>query len=283
MRESSVPWWLLIGLHCYLAHITYAQTGVYSVLHARIQALAHQGAAVRGLEALALNPAVLAFEEEASILISAESRFIGSGLQGANLSTGIPLLKDRGTIAFGLNYFGIPEFNQVAFTLGYGRKLTKGLALGAAMEYHSFRIDQTMPTTFGNVLLGLQCDITSSLCFGVAMYKPFDLNNRLNQNPSSGFKTGLQYKISNLVRLYCEVEKNNIFPWYFKAAVEYEFLPILTLRLGVTTGIASFTSGIAVKLSDAFSIDMTSVFYQGLGVSPSVSLRYSLTPKTQAE
>ncbi len=283
MRSSAFILSFLFFLVVVFTPVVLAQTTLTPVYSAKVYALSDQGIALRGIDAVFINPASIGFEEFFSIMITGETRFVSSGIQGVNIVGGIPFKSQHGTLGFGLKYYGVPEFNSQSYSLGYGRKLFKYLALGSAIEYNTTHIDQQHPSNIGLILVGVQWDATSRLRVGAGINLPFTVNSRVNEKLTSGWRIGCLYKISDLVHGYTELEKNDWIPWYFKAALEYQMLPAVSLRVGATTGISSFTSGIGLKISPSFFVDLTAVFYQYVGMSPSVSLRYHLNSKPTIE
>ncbi|MBK6481340.1 MAG: hypothetical protein IPF93_24580 [Saprospiraceae bacterium] len=251
---------------------SYAQGPYNQIKGARSNALSNQSVALKGVDAAVSNAAALGQITLPSVSLFGESRIIGTGIHGSSFLCVLPI-KNIGGLGFGGEFYGVPEYNQQVYKIGYGRKLSDQWSIGSSLEYISYHTSQRDPFSIGVVQVGTQYDF-KKVGFAFSYFHPLTGEADQGQYQAPIWLAGMRYELSDLVRLYVEVEKEGDFDAYLKFATEYQLIPELALRAGVTNGPASFCFGVGTRVSKRLDIDISTIFYQHLGVSPSLGLRY---------
>ena len=127
------------------------------------------------------------------------------------------------------------------------------------------------------VAIGLISRLSNELSLGVYIYNP--TRNKLaefdNERIPTIMKLGLDYHFSEKVILALETEKNIDFDAILRLGIEYHIINKLYLRGGIATDPIQSSFGFGLELKE-FKIDFSSSFHQTLGVTPGISLLYTV-------
>jgi hypothetical protein len=89
-------------------------------------------------------------------------------------------------------------------------------------------------------------------------------------------RIGSSYKVSDMVLVVAELEKDILNPMRFKSGIEYQPLQNLLFRIGFSTQPIELSFGLGWVFSDRYHLDFGTQYHQILGWSPNVSLRIDL-------
>lgn len=259
-------------IHLFIPYLK-AQNFIDQIKGARIDALAGTGLALKSLTGISRNIANISSLENTSFELQTESRFIGLGISGVSLVGGIPL--HHNAIGFGVEEYGLEDFHQQQYKIGYARSLSKHLSIGAAYDYILFNIATKENISIHSLHLGCLYEL-ANLRFGLSFFKPMVPIHMRPYQPQHIIAYGVQYTVSSNVSLLVEGESDDLSSkTAFRAGLEYQLLPILMMRIGIGTHPYLFAAGLGIKINDRFGIDLGSSFYQYIGTTPSMSLHYN--------
>ncbi|MEO5582138.1 MAG: hypothetical protein ABIR66_05575 [Saprospiraceae bacterium] len=261
-----------------MSNLSYSQSLFNQIKGARLNGLANQAVSVKAPESWAINPSTLGFEPQWSLSLNGESRFTGTGIRGSSISALLPINKSSG-LAMGGEFYGLPEYHQRSLGVGYGRLISNKLAVGSSFQYLQFfnTLTENKPLTL--LTLGMFYDLNSQLSIGASFHLSFSSGGLKGQYAASSFQIGTIYSVSDLVKIYTELDKMNDFGWNIKAAFEYQLISAFAFRVGVSTSPQLFSTGISLKLAPGLRLDVASLFYQRIGFTPSLSLMYIFDSK----
>ncbi|MEP7267328.1 MAG: hypothetical protein ABI844_06835 [Saprospiraceae bacterium] len=273
---------LIFTLVTVLIDSLFSQPFYNNIKSAELNGIGGQTVAHTSIESYAGNPSVLANLLFSSISINGENKFSGSGILGTNIFAGIKISESSG---FGINYeyYGITAYHQSVFKAGYGMKLSKRLSLGASGSFIGFNNVQRESTSLGAFNMGSQYQLLDNLLIGISFHQSIINSSFKTQYLHSTALAGLAYKISSLVTLFTEVERQENFGANCKVGFQYQITTDFNIGAGINSSPSSFSTGIGYLLQDRLKLDATFSFYQSIGLTPSFSLRYFLKSKQIAE
>lgn len=274
MHRARSPYLILILFFILGVRVMSGQSFFNQIKGARSNALANQGVAIQGTEGWPVNPASLGFAPLSSLIISGESRFAGSGIRGSGLLSTI-MLNDYSSLGIGAEYYGLPEYHQQAFKIGYGRALSNRWSIGSNFQYLRFFNPSSESTYIQLITLGGMFELSRYLSLGGSVHFPFSQFKLMGQYNFPSYHLGLRYILSDIVKVYTEIAKDHFYAWDFSIAAEYQLISVLALRMGVSTLSRSFSAGCSIQLYKKVRLDVASVFYQSIGTTPSLSLKYT--------
>lgn len=200
-----------------------------------------------------------------------------SELQNSGLALAVPT-SNMGTFALNINYFGYNLYNESAFGLAYGKKLSENTSVGIGINYHQISISE--PKGNAGTLtaeLGVQTQLSSKLTSAFHLYNPtrssINAESTEEKLPSI-VKFGLNYKVSEKINLLTEIEKDFDNDAILKFGFDYTVVEDLYIRGGIHSNSFEYAFGVGYKFS-TFNIDIASRYQQDLGFTPSVSMFYS--------
>ena len=259
-----------------------AQSGLPEIRGAKSTGLGGLGVSFQEPDGYLSNSSALGSLQEAAVSVHTQSRFAGTGIRAGSVQA---ILPSGSNAAFGLNmeWYGLPEYLQQLLRFGYGRALSPGLTIGASIHYMSWYISQVEPARKFGFDAGLTFKINRDLMFSWSSFNPFNPGKGAHHASPGTHLAGLTCTISKLVFLYAEWEKTDNRPWKTRVALEYRIVPVLSLRMGVSTKPAGLGCGFGLQLDPRMALDISMAFHPALGVSPSLSLRYIFVPKENAK
>ena len=253
----------------------YAQS--YGFSGSRSQGLANASVCLHDVFSYHNNPANAANIDAVSFGLAYENRFLLKELQHQSYAVSIPL--GRGVFSIGGNTFGYRDFRTFKNGLGYSMKLLDALLVGVQINHQMVRlsgpygINQTLTGEFG-----LAYKVSKSWRFGLAV---FNLGrNEMIESPMERYPTsmrlGTAYKVSNMVLVVAELEKDILNPMRFKSGIEYKPLKNIIFRIGFATNPIELSFGLGWVFSERYHLDFGTQYHQILGWSPNMSFRFDL-------
>jgi hypothetical protein len=223
------------------------------------------------------NQAGMADVKDFSAGINYEERF---GMRELSTKSVALLYPVRwGVLGAGMDYFGYSLYHEMKFGLAFARSFGSRFRAGIKLDYFQ--------TGFGDHYgkannltfeFGFQYDLSKNLTLGGFAFNPIP-------TPGTGavyfklpvvYQAGLSYRFSRSLLVTVESEKNARNPNFeLRAGLEYSLKNKYFFRTGLGTGREFLSAGFGYRLK-GFSLDMAAAAHQALGVSPQVSLIYTL-------
>ncbi len=222
------------------------------------------------------NQACLASLEKSEIGLSVLSRFGMKELNTSALAFALPVSNKGDVFAISLNYFGYNLFSRKKAGLAYAKKLSNVFSAAVQVDYLNTKIAEGYGSVSNITFeMGLVAKINDKLNAGVHVFNPLrsKIADYQDERLPAIYKTGIGYKATDKVLITAEVFKPIDEKAVYKFAMEYNPVKILYVRGGIGTKPVQFTFGAGVKWNNLF-FDFSSGYYDVLGYSPSVSLRY---------
>lgn len=257
---------------------TFASNG-NDVLGARSLSMGGYSTTLKDVWSANNNQAGLGFVNTVSGGISFESRFL---LKETSYRAGAFVLPTKfGSFGVSVTSFGYQLYNQNKIGLAYGQKLTEKIAMGVQLNYNNVKLNQDygQKSTFTGAV-GIIADLTNELTLGVHVYNPTRTKfaEYVNERLPTIMKLGLDYKFSEKVFIGVETEKEMDEDALVRVGIEYLPIDILYLRAGVSSNPTLSSFGFGLQLKD-FKLDLSTSFHQTLGVTPAISIIYSVSKK----
>ncbi|GAB2775611.1 hypothetical protein HNQ93_002076 [Hymenobacter luteus] len=180
-----------------------------------------------------------------------------------------------GVLGITAQRFGGKLYSEQRVGLGYGYRLGT-VQLGARVEVLQVSLEALGSRRVVAASLGGQADIIPrKLTFGATLY---NLNQaRLaayqNERVPTVLRAGLAWRPSEKVLLLAETEKDVEQDADFKAGLEYQPLPVLALRAGLSSLTSQLTGGAGLRAGQ-FQIDYAAGWHEALGLSQQVSVAW---------
>ncbi|MFK7923612.1 MAG: hypothetical protein AB8H47_16765 [Bacteroidia bacterium] len=223
------------------------------------------------------NPAGIAGISATQVGAFFEQRFFLSELTYGGAGVVVPF---RGTQAIGLSLssFGFSAYRENQLTATYAIQFFDKVRIGATLHYAQLAIENygSRGALFADV--GIQYQLNSKVSLGVSAY---NVNRaRLEgQNGSEFIPTqltaGLAFRASDKVLLVADVQKDIDHATSFRGGIEYQLLPILAIRTGVSTEPLTYNIGLGL-IYKGLELDLAFGVHEQLGLSPFMSLAYPL-------
>lgn len=228
------------------------------------------------------NAAALSTLQQGGAGVYGERRF---GLEQFNMYT-MALAVRTGSGNFGVsgNYFGYAQSNQTQLGLGYGRKVTESVHIGASFIYNGISqagIYGSSSAITGSV--GMLLQLSPKITAGINAYNPFRAQwakTAGDERIPARYTLGLGYDASDKFFLAAEIEKEENIPLNVNLAMHYQLLPELFVRGGIATQTSGYFAGVGLLLGDV-RLDVASGFHPQLGLSPGVVLLYRFGKKEE--
>lgn len=262
---------LSIGL---LQSIT-AQTHHIKYLSAYQSAMGSNTSVVQGAKGITGNPAGL-FQptEDFSIMVSTEQRYFLGSLNSTSLA-GLKSLSDLDCIAIGISNFGIDEFQERRYTLGYSRLLSENLVIGATANYYQFQIEEYDNQNDLDINLGFIALISKNMTLGVHLANILPDASRDYLREDIEISAGLNYELSNDLNWLLELKSDTKDYVYFSTGIQYAILDDIHFMIGFNTWDKGLSVGLSYNFNKNLSLIGSNRSTQNLGNSPSLSLEYS--------
>ncbi|WP_426490532.1 hypothetical protein [Hymenobacter sp. 102] len=290
--------YLLSGVLMVFATTAYAQGNGPGLWGARAAGLGHIGSVLENDGwAGAANAAALGSLTRPAVGVGAENRYLLPALNTASLMVTVPIgyrsgqpvapvagvaaavaaaeAPRYGVVGFTAHRFGSKLYSEQRLGLGYGYQLGT-VRVGARVEVLQTSFEGLGSRRVVAASLGGQADIIPrKLTFGATLY---NLNQaRLYEYQQERLPTvlraGLAWRASEKVLLLAETEKDVEQDADFKAGLEYQPVPMLVVRAGLSTLMQQLTGGVGLKAGQ-FQVDYAAAWHEALGLSQQLSVAY---------
>lgn len=236
--------------------------------------MANASSTLQGPWAIFQNQAGLSNVESLSAGVFYQSRFGLPELSTVGLGVASPL--GDGVIGLSYSRFGQTAFRKQKIGLAYARKLGEKLDVGVQFDY----IGVWLGGAYGSTDVftfegGAQYQLNEEVMLAVHIFNPINANlSDFNDEDLPSFlRAGLQYKLSEKLKLTSEVRKRIDQDFALAVGVEYMAVDNLYLRAGASGNPSRIAFGIGYRTS-LFQIDVAAISTQTLGYGPQVSLTY---------
>lgn len=195
-----------------------------------------------------------------------------AGVAAAIAGAGAPRY---GTVGITAQRFGGTLYSEQRLGLGYGYQLGT-VRVGARAEVLQTSIQGLGSRRAVAASLGGQADIIPrKLTFGATLYNlnQARLAEYQDERLPTVLRAGLAWRPAEKVLLLLETEKDVEQDADFKAGLEYQPLPALALRAGLSTLTSQLTGGLGLR-TGAFRIDYAAGWHEALGLSQQLSAVY---------
>ncbi|MEL7339865.1 MAG: hypothetical protein AAGM67_05205, partial [Bacteroidota bacterium] len=191
------------------------------------------------------NPAGIAGMRSTQVGAFFEQRFFLSELTYGGAAAVVPF---GGTQALGLSLssFGFEAYRENQLTATYAIEFFDKFRLGTTVHYAQIAIADYGSRGTAFVDVGLQYQLNSRVSLGVSAYNV----NRARLSLQSGeefiptqLTAGLAFQVSDKVLLVADVQKDIDHPTSFRGGLEYQILPVLAIRTGVSTEPLTYNIG----------------------------------------
>jgi hypothetical protein len=220
------------------------------------------------------NQASLAQLKNNSAGVYGERRFLLSELN--NYTAAIGLQTHSGNFGIKANYSGFSDYNETQIGLAYARKLGSKVDVGAQFNYNGIRINSYGSATAINFELGTILHVTDKLHAGIHVANPVGgkFGKEQEEKLSSVYTVGLGYEASEKFFISTEIEKEENQPVNVNVGFQYKFIPQLLVRAGMSSATSSAWVGLGLTIK-SFRIDITTTYYQQLGITPGLLLLFN--------
>jgi hypothetical protein len=223
-------------------------------------------------ESALANASNLAFLQNSELSVSAESRFIGTGIQGSMLASAFKPSADQGFYT-SIDYYGIPAFYRWAVSLAYGRKLSRTTALGIGTRWIYYNNERREPYDQKRFQLSMQQLVLPSLKISAAIHAQLD-KSLLQSGKTTLYILGTEYKVSPWVYFYGETEFYTLESMNLRLGVEYKIKESVSIRTGIATNPYQYAIGLGWQKNKKWGLDIGFSYYQSIGMTPGLSFRW---------
>lgn len=212
---------------------------------------------IRGFCSLFNNQAGMAGVQSIVAGSGFENRFLMT--ETARSSFGLLVPFNHSALGVSLQHFGYSRFREITFGLAYARSFSEKFSVGMQLDYLGYALAEGYGRSGGVTFEGgIQVMLSDDLILGMHVFNPLGINVLPNrgEEPVIVLCIGLGYRISNLISLYGELEKNLKYKTAIKAGLEYDIQEKASIRIGYITFPAR---------SDATEFSYSSAFCFGTG------------------
>lgn len=250
--------------------------------------------------ASATNAAALGSLSQLSVGMGAENRYLLPVLNTVAVAAAMPLgyqapaapvtgvpaavaaadAPRYGVLGLTAQRFGGKLYSEQRLGLGYGYRLGT-VRLGARAEMLQTSLESLGSRRVLVASLGGQADIIPrKLTFGATLYNLTQarLARYQEERVPTVLRAGLAWRASEKVLLLTETEKDVEQDADFKAGLEYQPLPVLALRAGLSSLTTQLTGGVGVQ-AGRLRVDYAAGWHETLGLSQQLSVTWQRAPK----
>jgi len=219
--------------------------------------------------AAAANPGSLARLNNLAGGVYMERKFMLKELAYYQVIVAMP--SKKGGFSLSLHYSGNTLFNELQAGVGYGRKLSDKIDLGARINYCMINAGNYGVAATLNAEAGTIWHINKELHLGFHVYNPVAgrFGKEANEKIPAIYKTGLGYEVSEKVFLCTEIVKEENLPANINITFQYKFIDQFFIKTGLATFNGQFFVGTGFRW-DKLQIDVVSSWHQQLGFTPSI-------------
>lgn len=290
--------YLLFGLCIGVLTTAHAQGNGPGLWGARSAGLGHIGSVLENDGwAGAANAAALGSLTRPTVGVGAENRYLLPALNTASLIVAVPIgyrapqpvapvagvsaavaapeAPRYGVVGCTAQRFGGKLYSEQRLGLGYGYQLGT-VRVGARVEVLQTSFEGLGSRRVVAASLGGQADIIPrKLTFGATLYNlnQARLYEYQDERLPTVLRAGLAWRASEKVLLLAETEKDVEQDADFKAGLEYQPVPVLAVRAGLSSLMQQLTGGVGLKAGQ-FQVDYAAAWHEALGLSQQLSVAY---------
>ena len=227
------------------------------------------------------NQAALAKVPSPCAGVYAEKRFFLDELGLYDAAVGVPT--HSGNFGLDARYFGFSEYNETQLGLAYARSLGSKIDLGIQFNYYGIRIAGYGNASSVNFELGTILHVTDNVNAGLHVYNPTGskLGKDGKEKLPSVYAVGIGFEPSGNFLVSALVEKEEKKTANITAGLQYNFIPQLIARLGVSAATSSIYLGLGFKWK-SMRFDVTSSYHPELGITPGLMLVVPLSAQADS-
>ena len=253
---------------------SYAQIGYFLVSSSRFSAMGKASVAVQGAESLFSNPSNLWGVEKTTGLLASEWRY---GVENLHpLAIGLVTPSKSGVLGFSYQHFGFEALRDNTVGVAYARKLMSKLDMGIHLRYQHIKIPAYGSQNIIGFDIGFNTLIMNNLRVGFHVQNPLPFKINETETAPSLLRLGIAYQVNINVLLSLETAKSLSYPAVFRFGLEYKFDKNWVLRSGFESYPAVFSFGLGFVLSKNLKIDVAISNHSVLGLTPAMTLSYSI-------
>lgn len=240
---------------------------------ARSNALCGASVTLNDVWAVHQNPGAVGQIKSFSAGIYYDSRFLTKELQNQALAVAVPIKK--GVIMGGAQLFGYEQYKHMRYGVGYALQLTEHFSAGVQGNIQQLKFNSNYGSSFNATAeAGFLATISDKWNIGfsitnIGRQRISELEDRFN----SVMRFGTSYSPTKSVKCIAEIQKDVIYPFSFKGAIEYKPIDAFSVRLGAQTGPTNFAFGFGYE-TKIITIDLGTKYHQQLGWTPCFGLNY---------
>lgn len=220
------------------------------------------------------NEAVLGYDGHPVYHISHVRPFVIKELGVSSVSTQFPLFP--GNLKIGLQHYGIPGYQQLSSSLGYGMKLSEKIYAGIGFRYYN-TITQGELSYLRTLGLsgGILARTGEKTWLGLHIINPVTISNYPEYGAifPSIITLGVRTEIYESSSLYSELSYHSETGLTLRIATDYHCSEKLVLRAGYHSHPTSFSLGTGVILSP-IQIDLAFGYSVSYGIIPAIGITY---------
>jgi hypothetical protein len=258
----------------FLQYKLYTQITENQVVSGRFSGMGRASVAIQGVEALFGNPANLWGVEKNNVLLASEWRYGVENLHPTSL--GIVSPTKSSIFGFVYKYAGFETLRDNTLNLAYARKLMAKLDVGVRLKYQWVKIPNY--GSQGNIGfdMGFNTLIIKHLRLGFYVQNPLPFKIKADKTTPTQFQLGAAYEVNINILVSFETVKSTYTPTAFRFGVEYKFDKKWLIRGGYESYPSAFSFGLGSILSSHFKMDLALSSQSNLGLTPAISVSYSL-------
>jgi hypothetical protein len=223
------------------------------------------------------NQAGLGWQRDFWVGIHHENRYFVKELNNSSLSGCFPV--KPGTFGVAITHFGYKLYSQSQFGLSYGMMLSKNIAAGVGINYHSVRFSSgygsaSCVTAEGGIIY----QPFEKIAIGAHVFNPSKSSLGSSQNISTSFGIGLAYRPAEAILITLQGDDNSSSSPAFRTGIEYSPAKRLSIRTGFSSNPVAMAFGLGWKVKSII-FDLAFSYHEVLGYSPFVSLSYTFSSK----
>ncbi|HLG39638.1 MAG TPA: hypothetical protein VI461_08215 [Chitinophagaceae bacterium] len=225
------------------------------------------------------NQASLAQLKNASAGVYAERRFMLNELASYNGATVLPTRS--GNFGLKAGYSGFIDYNETQLGLAYARSLGSKVDAGVQFNYNGVRISGYGSAAAISFEAGTVFHITEKLHTGFHVNNPVGgkFGKEQQEKLPSVYTAGFGYEASEKFYFGAELIKEENQEVNVDAGLQYQFIPLLLARAGVSSSTSSVWFGLGFSFK-SLRLDVTSSYHPQLGISPGLMLLFNFKPQS---
>jgi hypothetical protein len=186
-------------------------------------------ASLKDGDAIFANSAGIASSSKSIVTLNYVDTYISNQIH--RIGIGYKTNFGQSHFSIGLHQYGIPEYKENSFFIGYARNLMPNFRLGVNFNYNNLTIQEFNSISQTGVNLGFQADINSQIMVSGSF-------NNLLKIPTENYESaelialGLQYSPSKIVSIYSEFHKKSEQPMSIILGCRYVPIPKFELQIG---------------------------------------------------